>query len=126
MAKRENLVRTLCAEGSSFRRNDVEFLLDVKYGCCYEYRSVTNGADGRLSYIAESMSKYQQLDLGRYDSAVVFLRIPKLYLITGEEVKAFRQSVRAVLGYENILFGCIEEDRNTKEVMATLLLNKGK
>ncbi len=32
MAKRENLVRMLSAEGSSFGRSDVEFLLNVQYG----------------------------------------------------------------------------------------------
>lgn len=126
MAKRENLVRMLCAEGSDFRHRDVEFLMDVKYVCRYNYRSVTRGTDGRLSYIAESIAKYQQLDWGLYDSAVVFLRIPKPYPTTGKEIREFQQVVQTVLGYEDILFGGIEEVRNTKEVMATLLLNKCK
>ena len=38
MAKRENLVRMLSAEGSSFGRSDVEFLLDVQYGRQFDYR----------------------------------------------------------------------------------------
>lgn len=126
MAKRENIVQMLSAEGSSFRHSDVEFLLNVQYGCRYDYRSVTSGTDGRLPYIAESMAKYQKLDLSRYDSAVVFLNIPQPYPTTGKEIKEFQQSVRTVLGYENILFGCIEEVRNTQEVTATLLLNKCK
>lgn len=120
MAKRGNLVQMLSAEGSSFRHSDVEFLLDIKYGCRYDYRSVVCGTDGRLSYIAESMAKYQQLDLSRYDSAVVFLRIPKIYPIPEKEVKEFQQSVQTMLGYENILFEFTEEVRNTEEVMATM------
>lgn len=59
MAARENLVRTLSAEGSSFRRNDVEFLLNVQYGRQYDYRSVTQNSDSRLTYILESMTQYQ-------------------------------------------------------------------
>ena len=61
----------LSAEGSTFRRSDVEFLLNVQYGRQYDYRSVTQETGSRLAYILESMTRYQQLDLSRYDGALL-------------------------------------------------------
>lgn len=52
MAVRENLVRMLSAEGSSFRRSDVDFLFHVQYGKQYDYRSVTLDAGSRLTYVS--------------------------------------------------------------------------
>lgn len=71
ISARETLISILSTSGSSFRYEDIEFIFNIKYGCKYCYNSVTNGNIRRLDYIIESMSKYQQLDLGRYDSAVV-------------------------------------------------------
>ena len=126
MATRENLVRTLSAEGSSFRRNEVEFLLHVQYGRQYDYRSVTQEAGSRLAYILESMIRYQQLDLSRYDGALFFLRIPAGAPLEESALTAFKQGVRARLGYADIRFGSMTREADTLEVAATLLLNKCK
>ena len=126
MATRENLVRTLSAEGSSFRRNEVEFLLHVQYGRQYDYRSVTSNIENRLDYIFESMTRYQQLDLSRYDGALLFLRIPAGAPLEESVLTAFKQGVRARLGYADIRFGSMTREADTPEVAATLLLNKCK
>ena len=126
MATRENLVRTLSAEGSSFRRNEVEFLLHVQYGRQYDYRSVTQETGSRLAYILESMTHYQQLDLSRYDGALLFLRIPAGAPLEESALTAFKQGVRARLGYADIRFGSMTREADTLEVAATLLLNKCK
>ena len=126
MAARENLVRMLSAEGSNFRRSDVEFLLGIEYGTRYDYRSVTQDADVRLDYILESMTCYQQLDLSRYDGALLFLRIPSDAPLEESALAAFKQGVREWLGYADIRFGCIVQKLDTPEVTVTLLLNKYK
>ena len=126
MAVRENLVRMLSAEGSSFRRNDVEFLLNVQYGRQYDYRSVTQETGSRLAYILESMTRYQQLDLSRYDGALLFLRIPAGAPLEESALTAFKQGVRARLRYADIRFGSMTREADTPEVAATLLLNKCK
>ncbi len=124
MAARENLVRMLSAEGSSFRRNDVDFLLNVQYGRQYDYRSVTQNSDSRLAYILESMTQYQQLDLTKYDSAVIFILYPSHCSLDETELEIFCKSVMQHLGYTNMLFGMQTEDYEKKEVKVTLLLNK--
>ena len=124
MAARENLVRTLSAEGSSFRRNEVEFLLSMQYGRQYDYRSVTQDTGSRLAYILESMTQYQLFDLTKYDSAVIFIRCPSHCPLDETELEIFRKSVMQHLGYTNMLFGMQTEDYEKKEVKVTLLLNK--
>ncbi len=126
MAARENLARMLSAEGSSFRRCDVDFLLDIERGTRYDYRSVTQDADARLDYILESMTRYQQLDLSRYDGALLFLRIPSGVPLKESALAAFKQGAKERLGYADVRFGSIIREADTPEVMATLLLNKGK
>ena len=125
MAARENLVRTLSAEGSNFQRGDVDFLLGIEYGTRYDYRSVTQNPDSRLAYILESMTRYQQLDLMKYDSAIVFIRYPSRSPLDGTELEMFRRSVMQHLGYSDILFGAMTDDDNEEgEVKVTLLLDK--
>ena len=124
MAARENLVRMLSAEGSSFRRGDVDFLLGIEYGTRYDYRSVTKDVDARLDYILESMTRYQQLDLTRYDEAVVFVRYPACYPQNEIELEAFRKSVMQCFGYSDILFGTLVEGHEEVEIRVTLLLYK--
>lgn len=124
MAARENLVRKLSAEGSSFRRNEVDFLLNVQYGRQYDYRSVTQNSDSRLAYILESMTQYQQLDLTKYDCAVIFILYPSHCSLDETELEIFCKSVMQHLGYTNMLFGMQTEDYEKKEVKVTLLLNK--
>ena len=124
MAARENLVRMLSAEGSTFRRSDVEFLLSMQYGRQYDYHSVTQDTGSRLAYILESMTQYQLFDLTKYDSAVIFIRCPSHCPLDETELEIFRKSVMQHLGYTNMLFGMQTEDYEKKEVKVTLLLNK--
>ena len=124
MAARENLVRMLSAEGSSFRRNEVEFLLHVQYGRQYDYRSVTSNIENRLDYIFESMTRYQQVDLSRYNSAVIFLQFPLGKPLDELSLTSFKQRIREWLGYTDILFGSIEVETEAPDVNVTLLLSR--
>lgn len=124
MAARENLVRTFSAAGSNFSRGDMEFLLHVEYGVPYTYHSVTNGTDGRLSYIAESIEKYQQLDLEKYDSAVAGIFFSSRYPLAEKESEEFKKRIRFRLGYADIKFAFIPNDSDHKDIEAILLLNK--
>ena len=124
MAKRENLVRILSAEGSSFRRSDVEFLLNAQYGRQCDYRSVSSNVDTRLDYIIESMTRYQKLDLSRYDSAVIFLQYPLEKPLDELSLASFKQGVCEWLGYTDIRFGSIGVETEESDVNVTLLLNK--
>ena len=123
MATRENLITKLSAEGSSFKRSDVDFLLHIEYGRRYDYLSITSGTDGRLDYILESMTKYQQLTLEKYNNAVVFLSFPACSPPTGEEKERFEEAIRWHLGYDDMLFGMITHENNEQDIKATLLLN---
>lgn len=96
----------------------------MEYGTRYDYHSITNGQGNRLAYIADSMTKYQQLDLSRYNNAVVCIRVSVQYQFINEELEDFKRSVRSWLNYEDIQFGIITEDSDRKEATVTLLLNK--
>lgn len=124
MSARETLISILSAPGSSFSYKEVNFLFKIKHGCRYCYNSVTNEGENRLDYIFESMNKYQQLDWGRYDSAIVFISIPSEYPVDETEMDVFKKNVQHLLGYKNILFGNIKESKASKEVKIMLLLNK--
>lgn len=110
--------------GSTFTRSDVEFLSGVAYGMHYDYYSVGCGTNGRLEYILESMTKYRQLDLARYDNAVVFVLYPSRYPLEDLEVEAFRKEVHKRLGYENVMFGTAVTSSGNENVKVMLLLNK--
>lgn len=124
MATRENLVRMLSAEGSSFRRNEVEFLLHVQYGRQYDYRSVTSNIENRLDYIFESMTRYQQVDLSRYNSAVIFLQFPLGKPLDELSLNSFKQRIREWLGYTDIYFGSVGVETEAPDVNVTLLLSR--
>ena len=124
MAARENLITKLSAEGSSFKRSDVDFLLHIEYGRQYDYLSVTSGTDGRLDYILESMTKYQQLALEKYNNAVVFIIVPTCYPLTKPELNRFNEAIRLHLGYDDILFGTSTYESSRQDVKVTLLLNR--
>lgn len=126
MAKRENLIRMLTTEGSSFRRRDVEFLLHVAYGTQYDYHAVTEDMNSRLDYILKSMTQYQQIDLSKYNNAVVFIQSPADNPIDDSSQATFKQRVSAWLGISNIRFGSIVRQMTQQDTCVTLLLNKCK
>ena len=70
------------------------------------------------------MTRYQQLDLTKYDCAVVFVRHSSRYPLDEAELEAFRRGVAAHLGYAKVLFGTIADDTEEKDIRVTLLLNK--
>ena len=109
--RRKSIIQELTASGSSFMYKDLAYLLQVEYGTRYDYHSITNGQGNRLAYIADSMTKYQQLDLSRYP-------------LINEELEDFKRNVCSWLNYEDIRFGIITEDIDCKEATVTLLLNK--
>lgn len=124
MSARENLVQSLSAPGSSFVRSDVAYLLEVEYGKQYDYTAVVNGTEGRLQYILESMTKYQQLDLSWYDNAIVCIKVSSRYPLSEDEIEDFKIAVRVHLKYDDIRFGLIQTDADQAEVEVKLLLNK--
>ena len=124
MERRESIIQELTVSGSSFTYKDLAYLLQVEYGTRYDYHSITNGQRNRLGYIADSMTKYQQLDLSRYNNAVVCIRVSVQYPLTNNELEDFKHNVRVWLNYEDIQFGIITEDSDRKEATVTLLLNK--
>ena len=124
MERRKSIIQELTVSGSSFTYKDLAYLLQVEYGTRYDYHSITNGQGNRLAYIADSMTKYQQLDLSRYNNAVVCIRVSAQYPLTNKELDDFKCNVRSWLNYEDIQFGIITEDSDCKEATITLLLNK--
>ena len=124
MAARENLITKLSAEGSSFKRSDVDFLLHIEYGRQYDYLSVTSGTDGRLDYILESITKYQYLTLEKSNNAIVFIIVPTCYPLTKPELNRFNEAIRLHLGYDDILFGTSTYESSRQDVKVTLLLNR--
>lgn len=122
MAARENLVRMLTADSSSFKRADVDFLLNIAYGTRYDYTSVTKDTGSRLAYILESMTKYQQVDLSKYNGAIVFIRYSAHYPLDTADLKNFKDAVRKHLTYKGIIFGTEEKDNDNKDVKVMLML----
>ena len=121
MERRKSIIQELTASGSSFKYKDLAYLLQVEYGTRYDYHSITNGQGNRLAYIADSMTKYQQLDLSRYNNAVVCIRISAQYPLINEELEDFKRNVRSWFNCEDIQFGIITEDIDCKEATITLL-----
>ena len=124
MERRKSIIQELTVSGSSFTYKDLAYLLQVEYGTRYDYHSITNGQGNRLAYITDSMTKYQQLDLSRYNNAIVCIRVSSQYLLINEELKDFKRNARAWLNYKDVQFGIITEDIDCKEATVTLLLNK--
>lgn len=126
MSMRENLVQALSAPGSSFTRQDVDYLLEVEQGRQCDYTAVVSGTEGRLQYILDSMTRYQQLDLSQYNNAIVCITASSRYPLSENEVEDFKSSVRALLKYDDIRFGLIQTEEDKPEVRVNLLLNKTK
>ena len=124
MERRKSIIQELTVSGSSFTYKDLAYLLQVEYGTRYDYHSITNGQGNRLAYITDSMTKYQQLDLSRYNNAIVCIRVSSQYLLINEELKDFKRNARAWLNYKDVQFGIITENIDCKEATVTLLLNK--
>ena len=124
MERRKSIIQELTVPGSSFTYKDLAYLIEVEYGTQYDYHSVASGQGDRLAYITASMTKYQQLDLSRYNNAIVCIRVSAQYPLINEELEEFKRNVRSWLNYEDIQFGIITEDSDCKEVTVTLLLNK--
>lgn len=124
MKRRMSIIQELTVPGSSFTYKDVAYLLQVEYGKRYDYHSITGGQGNRLVYIAESMTKYQQLKSNRYDSAIVCIHTSSQHPLTDAEVETFKRKVCSWLNYEDILFGMIAENTDCNDATVTLLLNK--
>ena len=126
MERRESIIQELTVSRSSFTYKDLAYLLQVEYGTRYDYHSIANGQENRLAYIAVSMTQYQQLDLSRYNDAVVCIRVSAQYPLSNKALEDFKRNVRSWLNYEDIQFGIIiiTEDSDCKEATVTLLLNK--
>lgn len=147
MSRRENNILDLMEGNSTFVRRDLDFILEVKYGIRYDYRSVTGPWDSvsdtmesgekrpteanmeadhdrRLDYILDSITKYQSLDLTQYDNAVVGIFYSPEYPVGHLALSGFWTEVRNFFGYEDIRTGTICDTGCGREIRAVLLLNK--
>lgn len=153
MSRRENNILDLTVAGSSFVREDLNFILKVSQGIRYDFRSVTGpyrqlslestgpveinpvavpgmpdtgtaDQDSRLDYILESITRYQFLDLSQYDNAVFCVRYSSRYPISDDALAGFWKQIRDFFGYDDIRTGTIIENTGETEVKAVLLLNK--
>ena len=124
MSRRTEIMESLLGPNSSFVHSDIDFLWKAKQGLEYTYFSVTNEADKRLSYIRESMEKYQQLDLSAYDNAIVCIQVSSLYPLKEKDIESFKASIKSYLTYNDIRFGTITTDSDRPEVKVRVLLNK--
>ena len=141
MSRRENNILDLTAEGSSFTRADLDFVLSVKHGVRYDFRSVTGpyrqsasnsemptscsqAFDKRLDYILESITKYQHLDLSRYDNVVICVCYSSKYSVSDAGLAEFYASVRDHFGYGDMRIGTLVANSDEREVRVVLLLNK--
>ena len=153
MSRRENNILDLTAEGSSFTRADLDFVLTVKHGVRYDFRSVTGpyrqsasnsevevescavavpeapttdrkACDKRLDYILKSITEYQHLDLSQYDNAVVCVCHSSEHPVSAAGLARFHTSIREHFGYNDIRTGTIIENSGEREVRTVLLLNK--
>lgn len=120
----ENMVAFLTSEGSRFKRSDVDFLWQIEDGVHYDYRSVTDNAEGRLDYILESMTRYQQIPLEKYDNAVVLVSVPACSPLEEPELEKFKEAVRLLLGYDDTLFGMKTVEHGDHHLEVFLLLNR--
>ena len=153
MSRRENNILDLTAEGSSFTRADLDFVLTVKHGVRYDFRSVTGpyrqsasnsevevescavavpeapttdrkACDKRLDYILKSITEYQHLDLSQYDNAVVCVCHSSEHPVSDAGLAGFYANVREHFGYGDIRTGTIVVNNEEREVRTVLLLNK--
>lgn len=153
MSRRENNILDLTVAGSSFVRTDLDFILTVRHGIKYDFRSVTGPYrqpdteidgqakistdtsteaqdtyiaihDKRLDYILESITGYQHIDLGQYDNAVICVRYSSKYPVSDSALAGFWKLIREFYGYSDIRTGTVIEDNDEREVKAVLLLNK--
>ena len=153
MSRRENNIQDLTVEGSSFTRVNLDFVLAVEYGVRYDFRSVTGPyrqsdsnsevtaescavavqetptsysqtCDKRLDYILESITKYQHLDLSRYDNVVMCVCYSSKYSVSDGKLAEFYANIREHFGYGDIHTGSIVTNSCEREVKAVLLLNK--
>lgn len=122
----KNAVAFLASEGSIFKRSDVDFLWDVEYLRHFDYISVTNNAEGRLDYILESMTRYQEIPeiLELCNNAIVLVCVPACSPLDEAELEKFKEAVRLHLGYDDILFGLKTEERQSHHLEVFLLLNQ--
>ena len=113
MAFRENLIMYLSSPGSSFSRSDVEFLLTVDHGL-----------EGRLTYILESMTRYQRLDTNGFDNALVCVNVSSKYPLREAELAEFLSTLRTLIDIKDIRLGMILTDEDEMDVRVHLLLSK--
>lgn len=153
MSRKENNILDMTVAGSSLTRRELNFILAVRCGIRYDFRSVTgpykqsdyyttNPAkadvmedpevpaahirthDKRLNYILESITRYQHLDLTKYDNAVICVRYSSKYPVFDAALAGFQEQIRDFFGYEDIHTGTIIDNSSEKEVKVLLLLNK--
>ena len=141
MSRRENNILDLTAEGSSFTRADLDFVLSVKHGVRYDFRSVTgpyrqSSSNSEVAVescavavpeapTADRQASDKRLDyISQYDNAVVCVCHSSGYPVSDSGLAGFFTNVREHFGYGDIRTGTIVSHSDEREVKAVLLLNK--
>lgn len=153
MSRRENNIMDLTIAGSSFVREELDFILRAMHGTRFDFRSVTgphrqSGSDSvilattgvvadaealdtntairdeRLDYILDSITRYQYLDLSQYDNAVICVQYSSGHAVSDAALAEFYSRLKVFFGYDDIRTGKIVENSDEREVKAVLLLNK--
>ena len=66
----------------------------------------------------------QQMDLSKFDSAIVFIRYSSNYPVNTVALEKFIDAVRKHLNFPEIMYGTEKKDNDDKDVKVTLLLIK--
>lgn len=119
MRAKQYIIDLFTSEGSSFIKDTLDFI----------YRSTGTLEDfhairpcNPLDYVVESLEKYTELPYSNYDKSIVFVEVPNGWSVSDEEIGLFKQKVKNIIGYPDILFG--SREYNGDELNMYVLLFK--
>ncbi|MBO5593241.1 MAG: hypothetical protein J5931_01415 [Prevotella sp.] len=122
-SQREEFIKKLVRCGA-FEREDVEYLHQVESGYYNPYISRTWDVSKRISYILESINRYQNLDFSLYDDAIICLRASLKHPVSDAEKEKLLAELPASLKSLPIKVGVGIKESLTEEVELMLFLNK--
>lgn len=122
-SQREDLIQKIIHCGA-FRREEVDFLHQVKSGHYYPYASRTWDTTKRIDYILDSINKYQVVDFPQYDDVIICLRASSQNPVSCAEKEKLLAGLPASLKSLPIKMGVGIKESLKEEVEMMLFLNK--
>lgn len=122
-SQREEFIKKLVRCGA-FERVNMEYLHQVESGYYNPYVSRTWDVSKRISYILESINKYQDLDFSEYDDAIICLRASSVHPVSDAEKEKLLAELPASLKSLPIKVGIGIKESLKEEVEMLLFLNK--